>query len=546
MKVNQYTLTLLTAILFLFTGCESDEDFLKEEAKDFLTTENAYLNKSQFEMAIGTLHRNVQTFYNAGDGEGDIFPLGLGTDVCFYPRDDQKVFNDWTQLNEFESLSSRWYSWQYGIIKVANTIIDGVEREEVKWNSEEEKNAISAEAHFFRAFAYRNLAHVFGAVPLVDMPVNEPKVDFTRTAREEIWKFAKKDLEFASANLPLSTSIPGRIVKAAADHLLAEINICLKDYDAAIAAASKVIDGNDGDYQLMTSRFGSRASENGKNVYWDLFRIGNQQYQEGNKEAIWVAQMEYNTPGGTVNYGRPLIERIMHPSWWRLTKAGYSGVAQDSTGRGVAFVRPTNYTNYDIWKNSEGDIRNSEACIKRKFYFAGDAGEGAELGYKAGDLIPNSFLTSLEDTMQLVYPVWWKFGSDKHLDAKPDNGYVRDFYVIRLPETYLLRAEAYLAKGDREKAAADINAVRTRSMAAPVVSDDVTLDYILDERTRELFGEEYRTLTLCRLNLLYERTQKYGHLPAQKTVKPHNNLFPIPQSVIDRNTGTVLEQNPGY
>lgn len=543
MKIHKYFLILFSAFLITFTGCETDEEFLNEEAKSFLTTENAYLNKAQFEMAIGTMHRTIQDFYNSGDGDGDIFPLGLGTDVCFLPRDDQQKYNDWSLINEFESYSSRWYSWQYGIIKVANTIIVGVEGEDVKWNSDAEKNAIAAEAKFFRAFAYRNLAHLFGGVPIVSEPVTEPKIDFVRDTRDAVWQFAKTDLEFASTHLPVSTNVPGRIVKAAADHLLAEINICLNDFDGAIAAATRVING---DYQLMKTRFGTRADETDRNVYWDLFRIGNQQYQEGNKEAIWVAQMEYDTPGGTVRYGRPLIERIMLPIWWGFKKAGYDGVAKDSTGRGVAFVRATNYTNYDIWQNSDGDIRNSEACIKRKFYFVNDAGAGADQGYVAGDLIPQSFFTTNEDTMTYIHANWWKFGTDKHLDGRPDNGYVRDFYVIRLPETYLLRAEAYLAKGDKGSAADDINAVRARSSATPVADGDVTLDYILDERTRELYGEEYRTLTLCRLGLLYDRTKTYGYAPARASVKSHNNLFPIPQSAIDRNTGAVLEQNPGY
>ena len=81
-----------------------------------------------------------------------------------------------------------------------------------------------------------------------------------------------------------------------------------------------------------------------------------------------------------------------------------------------------------------------------------------------------------------------------------------DQYYARLAETYLLRAEAYLGKGDKIKAAADINAVRTRVNANPVASGDVTIDYILDERLRELAYEEQRRLTLARqLGMVYER-----------------------------------------
>jgi hypothetical protein len=63
--------------------------------------------------------------------------------------------------------------------------------------------------------------------------------------------------------------------------------------------------------------------------------------------------------------------------------------------------------------------------------------------------------------------------------------------------------------------------------------------------------EEKRRLTLNRLGLLYDRTSRYcnGHPTAANygmDLAPHNNLFPIPFSEIERNTTAVLEQNPGY
>ena len=161
--------------------------------------------------------------------------------------------------------------------------------------------------------------------------------------------------------------------------------------------------------------------------------------------------------------------------------------------------------------------------------------------------IPKSYLTTWEDSMRYVFPQWYKFGTDKHLDGRPDNGYVRDFYVMRLAETYLLRAEAYLGKGGmNSEAAADINVIHARAQAPLVAAGDVDIDYILDERLRELYGEGFRTLTLGRLGLIYDRTKRFGYTPARASVQEHNNLLPIPQSVIDRNTGAVLEQNPGY
>mgnify|MGYP002711704104 CR=1 FL=1 len=83
--------------------------------------------------------------------------------------------------------------------------------------------------------------------------------------------------------------------------------------DEAIQAATRVISGADGDYHLMTARYGQRKDEStdryghSLNPYWDLFQIGNQNFEDGNNEAIWVAQFNYGTysTGGGGN------------SWWR-------------------------------------------------------------------------------------------------------------------------------------------------------------------------------------------------------------------------------------
>ena len=81
---------------------------------------------------------------------------------------------------------------------------------------------------------------------------------------------------------------------------------------------------------------------------------------------------------------------------------------------------------------------------------------------------------------------------------------------------------------------------------ALATANDMSIDYILDERTRELYGEEYRMLTLMRLGLVFDRVSKHGGAIQSKTVSAKNNLLPIPQSEIDRNIGAKLTQNPGY
>src|SRR5690606_1740060 len=89
----------------------------------------------------------------------------------------------------------------------------------------------------------------------------------------------------------------GRISKAVAFHLLAEVYLGLKNWDAAIQAASAVIDNPN--FSLMTERFGNNRTEPG-DAYGDLFKKNNQNRTSGNREGLWVNQFEYlKTGGGT-------------------------------------------------------------------------------------------------------------------------------------------------------------------------------------------------------------------------------------------------------
>ena len=114
--------------------------------------------------------------------------------------------------------------------------------------------------------------------------------------------------------------------------------------------------------------------------------------------------------------------------------------------------------------------------------------------------LPDGSVTnSVVDTTRNFYPYFRKIEGLMpwgNMEGRTMN----DRYKMRLSETYLLRAEAYLHKGDKVNAAADINVVRKRAQASPVDPADVDIDYILDERMRELIIEEPRRRTLVRLH----------------------------------------------
>ncbi|WP_027125462.1 RagB/SusD family nutrient uptake outer membrane protein [Gelidibacter mesophilus] len=572
MKILKIILGIL--LIASFNVSCSDEAFLEEDLRDRFTTENAFLNVAQFQTGLNQMYRQTRAYFNSADGARDFIKNGYGVDVMASNTRLEKSESFWNNLGSHSQFPNDWYSRNYQMIKNCNELLLQTENTNIEWKNENQKLEIQAEIRFFRGFSYRNLATLFGGVPIVLEPVTAPKLDFERATRIETYQVALEDLIFASQYMPKTTDQPGRAVRAAADHFLSEVYISLGDetgdktlYQNAIDAASRVIEGSDGDYSLMQNRFGTRSNESGKDAYWDLFRMGNQNYHDGNKESIWTIQFEKNVAGGTNIYDRPLFERTFWPLYYRANKFGFtSGPAKDWEGKGNAWIKPNNYYKYDVWKNSETDTRNAEYNILRNYRAPKVAVNGQQtdrdttyvtkvtlangseitVNLKPGDIIKKEWLTTRDDTLSYFFPRMFKMGTDKHIDAIPDNGYVRDAYVIRLPETYLLRAEAYMKSENRAAAAEDINTVRKRSSASPITAGEVNINYILDERARELWGEEWRIFTLARLGLIYERTKEFGWPSDKEAVEMHHNLFPIPQSAIDANLEGTIEQNPGY
>lgn len=124
---------------------------------------------------------------------------------------------------------------------------------------------------------------------------------------------------------------------------------------------------------------------------------------------------------------------------------------------------------------------------------------------------------------------------------------------MRYGETYLLLAEAQFKQSKLTEAAASINILRTRANAPLVTASQITLNSILDERARELVGEENRRMTLMRNGMLAKRALRLNQDPncpkpiaGLDSVNFKKPLLPIPQSEIDLNKDAKQEQNPGY
>ncbi len=129
------------------------------------------------------------------------------------------------------------------------------------------------------------------------------------------------------------------------------------------------------------------------------------------------------------------------------------------------------------------------------------------------------------------------------VDVQADFAWTDQIY-IRLADTYLLKAEAQYKLGDAAGAAETINVIRNRSHATPITEADVNIDYILDERSRELFIEEERRMTLLRTHKWFERTQLYNKFGGER-ITLRDTIFPIPQDVIDANLTKAFPAESG-
>jgi hypothetical protein len=301
--------------------------------------------------------------------------------------------------------------------------------------------------------------------------------------------------------------------------------------------------------------------------------VGNQNRKGGNLESIWVIQYELDIIGGVLtSAGSPLnnMERALAPACFSLVdpsgkpalNKNLAASTINSGGRGVGFVQPTNYWTYQIWGLdstndnrvvTSTDIRTSAFNISRDFKYTNPASP-TYLGKSLLDSVASNWKAG-QRWRWYPYPTKITTPGQHPAGVLDDPTLLtlksiagptfRDMYMIRLSETYFLRAEAQLLKGNAQLAADDLNVVRARAKATPVTAAQVTIDYILDERARELVFEEDRRLTLSRTGKLVERVRL--HNPLNKSnIQDYHALFPIPASEIEANKDAVLTQNPGY
>ncbi|HLR37717.1 MAG TPA: RagB/SusD family nutrient uptake outer membrane protein [Chitinophagaceae bacterium] len=552
------------------------KSWLEPDPLSFYTPENTYIDAPGFEAILVTLRKNLNYDFTGNRNpmamEYAYSDLAIALFQADFTRNTPSSSEFWPLLTFFNKA--------YEFIKNANVLISRID--DIEWEDQEDRNRLLAEAYWHRAYWYYRLVNSYGDIPWAGNEADGAKLDYRTYSRWAILEKIQEDLEYAREVLPVKAARLGDVTRGTVNHLLTKIYLANTEFDKAINSATEVIDGP---YSLVTGRFGKDEDESFRNVMWDLHRPENKNNSQ-NTETIYTTVDRADAPPEAWSDGAHTM-RNFTPAWWKITDGtgeracNWDTPTGDTLGIGNGDVRTNNYYHYEIWKDGNDSWETTSDLRRSEINWIAMGEQTAEIrGCTVGSpmegkpLNKNTY-TDLNDTTDTWYP--WpihKIYIPTPNDRQPRGGQA-DMYIFRLAETYLLRAEAYYWKEQMDLAKQDINRVRERAKASPVLEADVSIDYIFDERARELYIEEPRHSEMVRVSFImaklgkegysldnfheknwyYDRVMRvnehyhaplftwYGNVAA---LKPFHVLWAIPQNVITENTKGRINQNKGY
>src|SRR5699024_9455395 len=346
------------------------------------------------------------------------------------------------------------------------------------------------------------------------------------------------------------TSDYGRATKGAAEAFLARVYLYNKNYEEALKYARNVINNYDyslsEDYSDLCDIY--KCNDVKENVFVCMYT----------KSEIFGTSIEEGPDGNPIIWRTP-GNNPSHLLWVMcydqvLDKDGKKPVTRSiEYGRSFNRYMPTLYylnlfdekmdARYDdvfqqawICNNTNSTyISPGDTAIFFTKYSVSDA-EEAKHDYIT---IDKDFVYNADGSVKnRVQNVTFKKFLDPSRESVNYTGSVRHGVVIRLAELYLIAAEAELFLNDNASGTSYINEVRRRAAipgkeaAMKIKPEQLTLDFILDERARELGGEQQRWFDLKRTGKLLERVKAYNP-DAKVNIKEHHLLRPIPQTQLD-------------
>lgn len=538
--------------LFAIAAFTSCEDYLNEENIANVTASGYYTTAAGLEDAVRATYGIMKEYYGPEIGwTMSVF----GTDTYRAGADGSHKYMgryDSGHNSEARYMRDTWRIF-YRQVNQANAVIaraEGVEDMDATLKSRR-----IAEAKFLRALAYFNLVRHYGDIHLSLEETEGVEITANKTSASEVYAAITSDLNDAISGLEDNPSDYGRASIPAAQFLLAKVKLSQPSPDASGAESLMTAVINNPRFSLLSD-------------FSDLWRLDN----EKNSEVVWAIQnSKSQVDEGLDGYGHRghlyfLMEYDKKPAMTRDTE----------NGRPWKRFRPTEYLMDVVFADRQNDSRYDKTFKHVWYANVGNDGGPNGVPVKKGDTalyIPGPGL----DKNGVDMDAYWTEAKQKTVNyevytsnewdtrtfpslnkwidnSRPNRQHTqgqRDYLLMRLADAYLIRAEARLAQGNTSGAADDINVIRTRAAwdaskvaAMQITAADVDIDFILDERARELVGEGHRWFDLKRTGQLISRVKAHNS-DAKANIKDHHIVRPIPLSQIDRTDGGYA-QNPGY
>ncbi|OXA80062.1 Starch-binding associating with outer membrane [Flavobacterium aquidurense] len=537
-KYISYFFLFVLGLSMTLTSCTDDLNVTPKDDDEFLS-ETFFQDPGSYKEVLAKLYAGLYVGGNDGDGDASVPSkspdiAGLGGDFSSYLRllfvtqefsTDEAIIawadgalptlnsQTWSPANEFlEGTFSRAFYH----ISVANEFLRQTTDEKlaargVDANLKTEIAAFRAEARFLRAFSYYNLMDLFGNVPIT---TEKDPVGFfypEQKTRAEVFAFIESELKDLDNSLVTSRQNEyGRVDKTAAKFLLAQLYLNSKVYtgtdrnnDAAVLC-NEIITSSGYKFANVPYRYLFSADNNTNGAQTEfIFPI------VGDGNAI-------RATGGGMSF-------IMHASIGGSMDAASRGM--DGGWQGIRTRRE--FVNLFPDETATADNRGT-------FYTAGQAKDIANVGTFTDGYAVTKYINKKAD------------GSAAQRIDIPDI----DFPMFRLTDVYLMYAEATVrgaSSGNITTALGYINQIRARANATSISAAQLTLDFILDERGRELFWECHRRTDLIRFGKFTGGSKiwqwKGGTMNGTAT-ESYRDLMPIPARNIQANP--TLKQNPGY
>lgn len=557
MKNTKKLVGTLIVMLLTFTMSCKDE-FLIEVPLSSLSPEGTFVDAAGLQTALESAVFGIFDQWNR-EGRNLQFNHNMSDVTVVSKTDDQNALADLRRFmtplvdnHNSGGQTVRFYEYNYIRLKSCNTVIDYIDEPDWEGGTDDpERNHLLGSAYFLRAMYYTQLTLQYGNIAFPLNVVTTARQDFKVFHMQGIWDQMIEDLEFAVQHMkPISQLPKGQAPNAAARMLLAQVYMLNLRFADAEAQLDIVL--SSGEHRLFeasdvpagaTVRIGNNINPyTGENlpgrsntVPADAINLLHQ--NEGsqkltNPEGIWVIA---NAPFIEGSQGRSARIRAWGPNFGTKsfrprtpdlkagieTSQGKKGLMMLKWGRGQGFARPTNYAQYYMWnKNGVVDTQDYRHKFGNWFDMSDLVYDNEDLNgdspyYRQNAQLWNSDGVLLcEDTIRCWYgfPLYKFYAQNLEDRVDRQDGGKQDIYILRTAHAYLLRAEARFWQDNAAGAAADIQVIRDRANAQYVyTAADVTTDgigAILDERARELWGEEYRHDELVRISIILAKTGK--------------------------------------